>query len=275
MFLQAPQPLIVSYHESMRGTVYEERNETGLCLSPDTLWNLLLLLFSHAFDSSTDGVYPVQYPHRWLALQGGSPPHQDQSQNCTCAWCPCSLLMMLPLQHIPRQQCRGPSTIRQQVWKLWPHWISLKKTNVSMSAQDVSQASEIKIGDHTFDLIISIWTRALTQKSPKESAKHRHHVQIEKKRAWKNKYLNENTKMYIYIYQAAPCSEAVNLDHPNERESRLNSFHLRCLGASSIGVKWQDHITNSEILSRAGIPRLSYAGNWEKVNSLESIISNK
>ena len=41
----------------MRGTVYEERSETGLCLSPDTLWNLFLLLLSHAFDSSTDGVY--------------------------------------------------------------------------------------------------------------------------------------------------------------------------------------------------------------------------
>ena len=85
MFLHAHQPVIVSYHESMRGTVYEERSETGLCLSPDTLWNLLLLLLFHAFDSSTDGVYPVQYPHRWLALQGGSPPRQDQSQNCTCA----------------------------------------------------------------------------------------------------------------------------------------------------------------------------------------------
>ena len=57
-----------------------------------------------------------------------------------------------------------------------------------MSAQDVSQVPEIKIGDHTLDLIneftylgstISIQTRALTQKSPEESAKHRHHVQIE------------------------------------------------------------------------------------------------
>ena len=59
MFLHAHQPVIVSYHERIMGTVYEERSETGLCLSPDTLWNLLLLLLSHVFDSSTDGVYPV------------------------------------------------------------------------------------------------------------------------------------------------------------------------------------------------------------------------
>ena len=69
-----------------------------------------------------------------------------------------------------------------------------------------------------------------------------------KKRAWKKKYLTENTKMYIYIRHAfsAPCSAAVNLDHLNETERRLNSFHLRCL-RRILGVKWQDHITNSEI----------------------------
>ena len=118
-----------------------------------------------------------------------------------------------------------------------------------MSAQDVSQASEIKIGDHTFDLITSIWTRALTQKSPEESAKHRHHLQIEKREPGKrNTWLRTPKCISISTRQAfsAPCSTAVNLDHLNETERRLNSFHLRCL-RRILGVKWQDHINNSEI----------------------------
>ena len=35
------------------------------------------------------------------------------------------------------------------------------------------------------------------------------------------------------------------------QEHRLNSFHLWCL-SRILGVKWQDHVTNSEILSRTG-----------------------
>ena len=37
------------------------------------------------------------------------------------------------------------------------------------------------------------------------------------------------------------------------QEHRLNSFHLQCL-KRILGVKWQDHVTNSEIQSRAGTP---------------------
>ena len=37
------------------------------------------------------------------------------------------------------------------------------------------------------------------------------------------------------------------------QEHRLNPFHLQCL-KPILGVKWQDHVTNSEIQSRAGTP---------------------
>ena len=39
------------------------------------------------------------------------------------------------------------------------------------------------------------------------------------------------------------------------QEHRLNAFHMRCL-RRVLGVNWQDHITNSDVLLRAGIPSM-------------------
>ena len=72
------------------------------------------------------------------------------------------------------------------------------------------------------------------------------------KRAWRNKYLTERTNMHMY--QECVLSK---LFHGSEtwttytrQKHRLNTFYLRCL-RRILGVKWQDHITNSETLSRA------------------------
>ena len=56
--------------------------------------------------------------------------------------------------------------------------------------------------------------------------------------------------------------------------SHLNAFHLWCL-SRILGVKWQDHVTNSEILSRTGTPsmysllsqrRLRWLGHVHRMN---------
>ena len=39
------------------------------------------------------------------------------------------------------------------------------------------------------------------------------------------------------------------------QEHRLNAFHMRCL-RRVLGISWQDHITNSDVLLRAGIPSM-------------------
>ena len=161
--------------------------------------------------------------------------------------------MMLPWQHIPRQQlqCRGPST----------NSAASVKTLASLNQPQENQCEHECPGcqpspwnqnrrphfrfnhlhmNSSFDSEIS---RRIS-KAPAPCPNW-------KKRAWKTKYLTENTKMYIYMYQACVlstllCGSELNLDHLNETERRLNSFHLRCL-TLILGVKWQDYITNSEI----------------------------
>ena len=74
------------------------------------------------------------------------------------------------------------------------------------------------------------------------------------KRAWENKHLTGNTKMFIY--QACVLSTLLYGSETwttyMRREHHFNSFHLLCL-RRILGVKWQEHITNREILSRADI----------------------
>ena len=58
MFLQAPQLLIVSYHESIRAPCIKSGVKQGCVLAPTLFGIFFLLLLSDAFDSFTDGVYP-------------------------------------------------------------------------------------------------------------------------------------------------------------------------------------------------------------------------
>ena len=138
--------------------------------------------------------------------------------------------------------------------------ISLKKTNVS--AQDVSQAPEINIGDHTLEVVneftylgstISM-NLSLDSEISQRIGKATGTMSKLTQGAWENKYLTENTKMHIY--QACVLSTLLYGSETwttyMKQERRLNSFHLRCL-RRMLGVKWQDHITNSEILSGADI----------------------
>ena len=59
----------------------------------------------------------------------------------------------------------------------------------------------------------------------------------------------------MHIYQARVLSTLLYGSETwctyMRQEHRLNSFHLQCL-KRILGVKWQDHVTNSEIQSRAG-----------------------
>ena len=133
--------------------------------------------------------------------------------------------------------------------------ISLKKTNVS--AQDVSQASEIKIGDHTLDIVdeFTYLGSIISMNLCLDSEISRRIGQASGTMSKLTK--TENTKMHIY--QACVLSTLLYGSETwttnMRQERRLNSFHLRCL-RRNLGVKWQDHITNSEILSRAGTPSL-------------------
>ena len=73
------------------------------------------------------------------------------------------------------------------------------------------------------------------------------------KRVWGNDLLSERTKMCVY----QPCVLSTLL-YGSESwttyarpERRLNGFHLRCL-RRLLHIRWQDRVTNTEVLERAG-----------------------
>ena len=77
------------------------------------------------------------------------------------------------------------------------------------------------------------------------------------RRVWENTKLTTNTK--IAAYQACVLntlmfgSEYWTLY--SRQEQRLNTFHLRCI-RRILSISWQQHITNDEVLKRAGIPSM-------------------
>ena len=76
-------------------------------------------------------------------------------------------------------------------------------------------------------------------------------------KVWNKCKLTENTKRRVY--QACVLSSLLYSSETwttyRRQEKRLNSFHLRCL-RRFLHIHWQDMITNSEVLKRAGIPNI-------------------
>ncbi|XP_064423488.1 uncharacterized protein LOC135360406 [Latimeria chalumnae] len=78
------------------------------------------------------------------------------------------------------------------------------------------------------------------------------------KRVWNNSKLTIKTKMLVYkacvlstlMYGGETWTTYVH------QEKRLNSFHLRCL-CRILNIKWQDKVTNAEVLRRANLPSVT------------------
>ena len=76
-------------------------------------------------------------------------------------------------------------------------------------------------------------------------------------RVWTNPKLTEKTK--IAVYNACVISTLLYGSESGttyaRQERRLNTFHLRSL-RRILGISWQDKVTNTEVLSRAGLPSM-------------------
>ena len=138
--------------------------------------------------------------------------------------------------------------------------ISLKKTEIM--SQDVSVAPNISIGDHTLE-VVEKFTYLGSTMSNNLSLDPELNCRIGKattamarltKRVWENGMLTINTKMKVYqacvLSTLLYGSEAWTLYAHQER--RLSTFHLRCL-RRLLGLTWQDHITNIDVLAKAGM----------------------
>ena len=149
---------------------YQERPGTTLCLSPDTLWNLLLYPLVSCFWLFHWRCVP-SYPHQNSLMWLVSAP-RPKSKLFLCLTC--YSLTMMPWQHTPREQCWGSSTNSPAYVKTLAWQLASIKTNAS--AHDVRrQAPVMRIGDHTLDVVDEFTylgsTISMTEKSPEESAK--------------------------------------------------------------------------------------------------------
>ena len=141
--------------------------------------------------------------------------------------------------------------------------ISLKKTKIMTQGTDASSSLFIK--DYALETVNSFIylgsTLTSTTSLDTEIGKRIGHAATNmsklSQRVWENQKLTTPTK--IAVYRACIIS---TLLYGSEswttyaaQEKRLNVFHLRCL-RRILSISWQDHITNSAVLERAGIPSI-------------------
>ena len=137
--------------------------------------------------------------------------------------------------------------------------ISIKKTNIL--AQDVSFALSISIGDCTLD-VVEDFTFLGSNISSNLSLDTKLNMRIGKasaamarltNRVWENTMLTIKTK--TQVYQACVLSTLLYGSESwtlyTRQERRLNTYHLCCL-RRILGISWQDHVPNTEVLARAG-----------------------
>ncbi|XP_067896428.1 uncharacterized protein [Heterodontus francisci] len=137
------------------------------------------------------------------------------------------------------------------------------KTNIM--GQDVRNAPSINIGDHALEVVQEFTYLGSTITSNlsfdaeinKRMGKASAAMSRLAKRVWENGALTRNTK--VRVYQACALS---TLLYDSEawttyvsQERCLNSFHLSCL-RRILGIRWQDRISNAEVLETANIPSI-------------------
>ena len=131
--------------------------------------------------------------------------------------------------------------------------------------QDVSDAPEIKIGDHTLGVTDSFTYLGSTITSNlcldaeinTRIGKAASCMARLSKRVWENKKLTTRTK--AQVYQACVLSTLLYGSETwtlyAKQTNRLHAFHMRCL-RRLLGVTWKDHITNEDVLERTGSPSM-------------------
>ena len=141
--------------------------------------------------------------------------------------------------------------------------ISIKETNIL--CQNISFAPTISIGDDTLE-VVDNFTYLGSTISSRLNLDTELNSRIGKastamarlsKRVWENNMLTINTK--TKVYQACVLSTLMYGSESwslyTRQERRLNSFHQRCL-RRILGITWQNHVSNKEVLDKAGIPSM-------------------
>ena len=178
-----------------------------------------------------------------------------------CSPCCCDMPSANPKREstcIPAQT----ETALQELINCFAHacsQISIKKNNIL--GQDISAAPYISIGDCTLD-VLEDFTYLGSNISSNLSLDTELNMRIGKASAAMArliKRVRENTMLTIktktQVYQACVLSTLLYGSESwtlyTQQERRLNTFHMCCL-RRILGISWQDHIPNTEVLARTG-----------------------
>ncbi|XP_067902230.1 transmembrane protein 138 isoform X1 [Heterodontus francisci] len=263
--------IVTSFHDNMKGTIQHSGASSdpfpilsgvkqGCVLAPTLFGIFFSLLLSHAFKSSEEGIFlhtrsdgrlfnlarlRVKTKVRKVLIRkllfAGNAALTSHMEEC--------------LQRLIDRFAAANNEFGLT--------ISLRKTNIM--GQDVRNAPSIKIGNHTLDVVQEFTYLGSTITSNlyldaeinKRVGKASAAMSRLAKRVWENGALTWNTK--VRVYQACVLStllygsEAWTMYVSQER--RLNSFHLRCF-RRILGIRWQDCISNTQVLEAASIPSI-------------------
>ena len=139
--------------------------------------------------------------------------------------------------------------------------ISLKKTNIL--GLDTPAPPVIGIDDYELDVVhkftylgstitVNLSLNAEIDKKIRKAATILARITS---KVWTNSKLTMTTKMTVYnacvLCTLLYCSETWTTYA--RQKKRLNTFHLRSL-RRLLGISWQDKVTNTDVISRAGLP---------------------
>ena len=263
--------MITSFHEDMQGTIqYDGSSSTpfsiksgvkqGCVLAPTLFGIFFSLLLSHAFRSSDEGVYIHTRSDGKLfniaRLRAKTKVQRVLIRDMLFA-------DDAALTAQSEEALQRLITSFAHACRDFGLTISLKKTNIM--GQDVSNTPNICIDDYTLDVVEEFTYLGSTISSnlsidadiTKRIGKAASVMARLSMRVWENTMLTTNTKMRVY--QACVLS---TLLYGSEtwtsyafQERRLNAFHMRCL-RRILGITWQDHTPNKDVLEQAGIPSM-------------------
>ena len=263
--------LLISFHADMKGKVRYDGSSSGSfpinsgvkqgCVLAPILFGIFFsMLLSHAFDSSTDGIYLHTRSDGNLfslaRLRSRTKVRKILIREMLFA--DDAALVAHTEDALQRMADQFSDACKQ-----FGLTISIKKTNVCV--QDVRATPLIKIDSTTLETVENFTYLGSTVNSclsldvelDRRLGKANTTMARLSKRVWENASLTRHTKSLVYqacvlttlLYGSETWTTYMRQEH------RLNAFHMRCL-RRILGISWQDHITNSDVLLRARVPSM-------------------
>ena len=261
--------LVISFHSGMKGRVSFDGSGSELfsilsgvkqgCVLAPTLFGIFFsLLLRYAFNSSNEGIYLHSRNDGKLFKMSRLLKSKSKVSE--------TLIRELLFADDAALTSHSVADLQRLIDRFnnacieFGLTISLKKTVVM--AQDANEFPSFNINDHMLEIVDEFTylgsticaNLSLDKEIDRRIGKAASTMSKLSKRVWENKCLTANTK--IRIYQACVLSTLLYGSESwttyMRQERRLNTFHLRCL-RRILGIRWQDKVSNSEILARTRV----------------------